>query len=218
MVKRGGRTLGCVRRRRVGGGGEDLLLHWGRGRRRAPQGHRSVSPECRLGSTGLRSSTPKAPAFRSRVKTKGEEQLFVRLLLSLPLSHLSDQPCAALGGTEWVCLTAACAGFTLVCTAHTITHTHVQKHAHNSHRCKTTHTLVHKHAHTRSHMCKNTHTTHTQVQNHTHAHSSTHTHTLIHKHAHTRTHSHTHLKNTVHTHTCKTTHRCTLNTHACTHA
>ena len=91
MVKRGGRrTLGCVRRRRVGGGGEDLLLHWGRGRRRAPQGHRSVSTECRLGSTGLRSSTPKAPAFRSRVKTKGEEQLFFRLVLSLPLSHRSD--------------------------------------------------------------------------------------------------------------------------------
>ena len=188
MVKRGGRTLGCVRRRRVGGGGEDLLLHWGRGRRRAPQGHRSVSPECRLGSTGLRSSTPKAPAFRSRVKTKGEEQLFFRLLLSLPLSHLSDQPCAALGGTEWVCLTAACAGFTLVCTAHTITHTHVQKHAHNSHRGAKPHTHSCINMHTHDHTCAKTHTqlthrcktTHMHTQALTHIHSYTNMHTLAH--------------------------------------
>ena len=168
MVKRGGRTLGCVRRRRVGGGGEDLLLHWGRGRRRAPQGHRSVSPECRLGSTGLRSSTPKAPAFRSRVKTKGEEQLFFRLVLSLPLSHRSDWTCAALGGTEWVCLTAAYAGFTLVCTAHMITHACAKTRTQLTHRCKTTHRhtqgLTHIHSYTNMH-------TLTHVQNTVHTHT-----------------------------------------------
>ena len=205
MVKRGGRTLGCVRRRRVGGGGEDLLLHWGRGRRRAPQGHRSVSPECRLGSTGLRSSTPKAPAFRSRVKTKGEEQLFFRLVLSLPLSHWSDWTCAALGGTEWVCLTAAYAGFTLVCTAHMITHACAKTRTQLTHRCKTTHRhtqgLTHIHSYTNTHK-----TTHMHTQGLTHIHSYTNMHTL------------THVQNTVHTHTCKATQRCTLNTHACTRA
>lgn len=194
MVKRGGRTLGCVRRRRVGGGGEDLLLHWGRERRRAPQGHRSVSPECKLGNTGLRSSTPKAPAFRSRVKTKGEEQFFFHLLLSLPLSHLIRLDLCSSG---WHGVGVP---HSSLCWLHTCVHTSTHNHTHTC--AKTCTQLTHTGAKPHTCTCKHSHI-------HTHKHTYTHTQTC--------THSHTHVQNTHNSHTCKTTHRCTLNTHTHTH-
>ena len=140
-------------------------------------------PESRLGNTGLRSSTPEAPAFRSEDEGKGT--IFLPSALVSALSHLIRRhlcssgwhgvgaPQSSLCWLHAVCTRAhqshthTCAK---TCTQLTRTaakpHTCTLKHSHTySHSYTNMHTLTHNHTHV-----QNTHNSRTHAKPHTDAH------------------------------------------------